>query len=305
VRTPLIALITTSVLGLAHASPHVTEGHLPMDDGVRLWHRSVGDGPETVIVPACVLTSPHFDALAKGRRIVYYDPRGRGRSDTGALKDISLRRSLRDLDGLRQHLGVERMALIGFSWYALEFAQYALDYPSRVTRLVQLAPVPPRLSDGMDSRHESFEARFDKKAWAEYERMRDSPPSDPRERCRAYQRALGPAVSVHPERLDHATVCAHPTEWPENQGPVWSALIRSAEGLDLRSRLHAIGIPRLIVRPDRDSIPVEGVREWLTGTRVRLLVVPRADHAVYLDRPDVVIPAIDTFLKGNWPAQAE
>src|SRR5918995_5066135 len=152
VRKPLIAVIASLVLGVAHASPAVTEGHLPMDDGVRLWHRSVGDGSETVIVPVSVLTSPHLDALAKGRRVVYYDPRGRGRSDTGALKDISLRRSLRDLDGLRQHLGLERMALIGFSWYALEFAHYALDYPHRVTRLVQLAPVPPRPSDRRSSR---------------------------------------------------------------------------------------------------------------------------------------------------------
>jgi proline iminopeptidase len=301
----LIVLFIELVVAFVSAHPVVTEGHLAMDDGVRLWHRSVGDGSETVIVPVSVLTSPHFDALAKGRRVIYYDPRGRGRSDTGALRDISLVRSLRDLERLRQHFGLERIALIGFSWYALEFAQYALDYPERVTRLVQLAPVPPRLSDGMGSRGDNFQARFDKKAWAEYERMRDFPPSDPRERCRAFQRALAPAVSVHPERLDHATVCTHPTEWPENQGPAWSALMRSAADVDLRARLRALAIPRLVIRPDRDSIRLDGVREWLTGARVRLLVIPAADHVAYLDRPDLVIPAIDTFLRGNWPAGTE
>jgi proline iminopeptidase len=304
----VLTLFTTPLLiacGAAALAPAVSEGHLPMDDGVRLWHRSVGDGPETVIVPVLVLTSPHFDALAKGRRVVYYDPRGRGRSDTGALKDLSLRRNLRDLDALRQHLDIERVALIGYSWFALEFAQYALDYPHRVTRLVQLAPVPPRLSGGMVSRGEVFQTRIDKKAWAEYERMRDSPSSDPRERCRAYQRAIAPAVSVHPERVDEATVCSHPTEWPDNQGLTWSAMMRSAQGLDLRPRLHTLRIPRLVVRPARDSIPFEGVREWLSGSEVRLLTVSDADHAVYLDRPDVVIPALDTFLRGRWPADAK
>ena len=261
------------------------------------------EGIETVIVPVLVLTSPHFDALAKGRRVVYYDPRGRGRSDTGAIKDLSLRRSLRDLDSLRQHVGAERVALIGFSWYSLEFAQYALDYPARVTRLVQLAPVPPRLS-AMGSRGEAFQARLDKKAWVDYERMRDFPPSDPRERCRAYHRAIAPAVSVHPERLDHDAVCSHPTEWPENQGPVWSALMASAQSVDLRPRLPELKVPRLVVRPERDLIPLDGVREWLAGPHVRLLTVPDADHAVYLDRPDLVIPAIETFLKGDWPGGA-
>jgi proline iminopeptidase len=302
VRITFAAVVVTVVIALVQASPAVTEGHLPMDDGVRIWHRSVGQGPETVIVPLLVLTSPHFDALATGRRVVYYDPRGRGRSDTGPLKDISLRRSLRDLDELRKHLGVERVALIGFSWYSLEVAQYALDYPGRVTRLVQLAPVPPRVSAETDSRGDAFQTRIDRAAWSEYERLRDSPPSDPRDRCRAFQRAIAAAVSRRPDRLDHAAVCSHPTEWPENQAPVWSALMRSAGTLDLRPRLPTLSMPRLIVRPDGDSIPIESVREWLEGTHVRLLTVPDAGHAAYLDRPDLVIPAIQMFLQGAWPA---
>ena len=294
---------TTAATGVADIPP---QGHVPMDDGARIWYRSVGEGPDTVIVPVLVLTSPHFDALAKGRRVVYYDPRGRGRSDTGALKHVSVTRNLRDLEALRIYLGVERVALVGYSGYGLEFALYALDYPDRVTRLVQLAPVPPRLLPWMDERSPAMQARMDKRSMAEYERLRDSPPSDPRERCRLYNRALAPAVSLHPERMDFTTVCSHPTEWPENQAPFWAAMMPSVQELDLRRRLPGWKLPRLVIRPERDAIPLEGVKEWLVpDAPVRMLTVPGADHAVYIDRPDVVIPAIDTFLRGEWPKGAE
>jgi len=40
-------------------------------------------------------------------------------------------------------LGIERMAVIGWSGYGMEMAVYAIRHPDRVTRLVQVAPVPP------------------------------------------------------------------------------------------------------------------------------------------------------------------
>ena len=297
---PMLALLSA----IASANP-VVEGHAAMDDGVRLWYRSVGEGVEAVIVPVLVLTSPHFDPLAAGRRVVYYDPRGRGRSDTGVLKNVSVDRNVRDLEGLRRFLGLERLALIGYSGFGLEFALYALEYPQRVLRIVQLAPVPPRLSPWMASRSREVQARRDEQALAEYEKLRGSPPSDPQERCRAYQRALAAAVSTHPERIDHSTVCTHPTEWPENQQPLWEAFMPSVEALDLRSRVAELRMPRLVVWPERDAIPLDGVKEWLVpGAPVRLLTISGADHAVYIDRPDVVIPAIAAFLRGEWPAGA-
>ena len=41
-----------------------------------------------------------------------------------------------DLDAVRRHLGVERVAVLGHSWGAQLALRYALDYPGRVSRLV-------------------------------------------------------------------------------------------------------------------------------------------------------------------------
>jgi pimeloyl-ACP methyl ester carboxylesterase len=52
-----------------------------------------------------------------------------------------------------------------------------------------------------------------------------------------------------------------------------------------------------VLWPDHDLIPLEGVREWvIEGAPVRLVEVPGADHSAFLDRPDVVIGEIETFL---------
>ena len=305
IPTPFLLLVLAA--GSAQAQPPSREGHAPMDDGVRLYYRSVGgEANEAVIVPVMILTSPSFDALATHHRIIYYDPRGRGRSDTGPLADMSVQRNVRDLEALRAFIGLERIALIGYSGYGLEFALYALEHPDRVARLVQLAPVPPRLSPWMESRSRQMEPRIDRRALAAYERMRDSPPSDARERCEAYQRAYAPAVSVRPDRIDPSIQCGHPTEWPENQAPLWGAFLPSITSLDLRPRLAKLKMPRLVIWPERDAIPLEGVKEWLVpGAPVKLLTVEDADHVVYLDRPEVLIAVLETFLRGEWPRGAQ
>ncbi len=151
---------------LAQAADHSgpAEDVVQVDDGVKLAYRSVGSGADVVVIPVAVLTSPHFDKLAQGRRLVYYDPRGRGKSDVGPLSAVSVDRATRDLEEMRRRLGIERMALIGFSGYGLEMAIYALAHPERVTRLVQLCPVPPRLEPFMSRRSAAILNKMDQAA---------------------------------------------------------------------------------------------------------------------------------------------
>jgi hypothetical protein len=56
-------------------------------------------------------------SLAKGRKVVFYDQRGNGRSSE--LKDgqpCGLAEQIDDLDALRAHLGFEKIDLLGHSW---------------------------------------------------------------------------------------------------------------------------------------------------------------------------------------------
>jgi pimeloyl-ACP methyl ester carboxylesterase len=71
---------------------------------------------------------------------IQYTIVGAGRGD---LRAVSLDRQVQDLEQLRVALGVDRMAIIGWSGLGMETAVYAMRHPDRVTRLVQVSPVPP------------------------------------------------------------------------------------------------------------------------------------------------------------------
>ena len=118
----------------------VTEAYAITDDSVRLWYRVVGSGEETVMAPNALFHGSQLDSLAQSRRLVLFDTRGRGRSDTVPAAKISLAHNLRDVETIRRAVGAERVALIGWSGMGMEMFVYALRNPDRVTRLVQLAP---------------------------------------------------------------------------------------------------------------------------------------------------------------------
>jgi pimeloyl-ACP methyl ester carboxylesterase len=84
-------------------------------DGVKLYCRTVGEGEQTLIVPLATYHADRFDPLARGRRVVVYDPRGRGRSDAVGTSAVSLENQLRDLEAVREGVGAEKVALVGWS----------------------------------------------------------------------------------------------------------------------------------------------------------------------------------------------
>jgi proline iminopeptidase len=240
--------------------------------------------------------SPFFDALADDFQLVYYDPRGRGGSDTGELTALGLPRNIADLEALRADFGFEQMALIGMSGYGLETAAYALEHPDRVSHLVQLAPVPPRQEPHMSARAAGMEARIEQETWRAYEAaVERGAPAE--EQCELFSRAFAPAWTASPERFDFAAICRYPNEHPEHQSKVWTAFAPSIVELDLRARVPELRMPRLVIWGELDLIPLEGVREWVVEDRpVELMTVPGADHVPHVDRADLVLPAIERFL---------
>ena len=126
------------------ASPSAPQGeYVTTEDGVRLHYHVVGSGSPVVIVPGGLFLERDFAHLAHGRTIVFYDMRGRGRSDR--VKDstrISIGHDVRDLEAVRQKIGAERVALIGWSYLGMMVMRYAAEHPDRVGRVIQIGPIP-------------------------------------------------------------------------------------------------------------------------------------------------------------------
>lgn len=287
----------------------VEETAATTDDGVRLHVRIVGDGPQTVLVPVGFYLEDLLAPLADpGRTLVFYDPRGRGRSDAVDSSQVSLKHQLADLDAVRRHVGAERVALIGWSGLGMELAVYAIRHPDRVTRLVQVAPVPPSWAPHTDRAIRQRQARMDSAAAAAFVRRRDAGEFEgrPEEECRAQERVVGPVNFHDPSlRARVADVCTYENEWPSRLGPFFQALLASYADYDWRDELAGLDVPRLVVHGADDAFPVEGSREWVEGhPEARLIVLEKAGHWPFVERPGAFFPAVDRFLDGEWPAAA-
>jgi pimeloyl-ACP methyl ester carboxylesterase len=290
---------------LAEALAQDREGYAITPDSVRLWYRVVGEGKETVLAPVAVYHGTQLDGLAIGRRLVLYDPRGRGRSDFVSPARVSLDQQIRDIETIRKAVGADRVALIGWSGLGMELFVYALRHPDRVTRLVQLAPVPPRRDPYMQGMMADRQARTDSSAWAALQarKARGEFDADEARWCRELGRVTRPAsfgdVRFMREVPD---VCGLQNEWPSRLGPYFDALLGSFGAFDWRPQLSKVRVPRLVIHGERDNIPLDGNKEWVAGQpAARLLVIPGAGHWPHYERPNQTLAAIDTFLQGHWP----
>lgn len=286
----------------------VSEGEAVTPDGVRLYYRVAGAGDAVVIAPFALYHGRSLDRLARGRRIVTYDPRGRGRSAAVPTAKVSLDALLVDLDTVRRAVGAERAAIIGWSGAGMESFVYALRHPRRVTRLVQLAPVAPRFVPYGAQMMADRRARTDSAASAAHEdRVRSGAfAGRPAEQCRASNAVSVPPLLADPARASLIPdVCGSPNEHAEALGAYFGALFATIDGYDWRGSLRSVAIPRLVVHGARDNIPLAGSEEWVRGQpNARLVVIEGAGHFPAHERPEATLSAIAAFLAGGWPPQA-
>ena len=262
-----------------------------------------------MIIPVGIYLEEALSPLAsEERRLVFYDPRGRGRSDAVDSVAFSLDHQVADVEAVRRHLGIERVAILGWSGPAMEMAVYAMRHPERVSRLVQVAPVPPRNTPFNEQAYKERERRLVSEALDHLEARRQMGEfeDDPAAFCRALNRLTLPANFF--DAVDARSVpdvCVYENEWPENLAPLFRALLISFGDYDFREPLAELEIPRLVIHGEADAFPLKGSEAWVRGhPEARLLVLSEAAHFPFVERPDAFFAAVDTFLKGSWPPEA-
>lgn len=264
--------------------------------GVTLFERRIGTGPPTVVLhggPGAHhdYLLPGFDALARGRELIYYDQRGGGRSPVSRETPVGWKEQVADLEALRQVWELERLSLAGYSWGGLLALLYVVEFPDRVSSLALVSPAPA----WREARVE-FERRFAERNLApglqrERTALRES---GLRERDpEAYARKLFD-LSVAPYFSDPAR--AHDLTpfrvTGRTQQEVWSSL----GDFDLRPPLASVSIPALVIHGEDDPIPVataESVASLLGAEFQRL---PHCGHVPYVEAPEDFVRLMDGFL---------
>jgi proline iminopeptidase len=319
-RTVKIAKLAWTALLLAacHATaphlPEASEGMVP-GDGASLFYRMTGSGPDVLVMihggPGMDsgYMVPDFRPLEQHHRLVFYDQRGAGRSQLLAddAKLYTIERHVADLEALRRHFGFERMTLVAHSFGPAIAASYAMAHPDRVARMILIGPVPPRAAD-MEARYAaSIDSRLTADERAEMARLEDAMVhgADPVAACRAYW-----VLGVKP-RLAHAEQASKITGDFCSASP---AAIRSGAAVagphtseslgswDFRAGLAKVTAPTLVIHGEAEAIPMDLVEEWTTALpHAKLIKIPDASHFPYVERPDLVWPAIEAFLQATPP----
>lgn len=316
----VIALLFAT--GCVH-SQDASEGYILTPDKVRIFYKVVGSGPETLVVvhggPGNSLESIRADMepLAKGRRVIYYDQRGNGKSDLiSDGEKLGYKYHVADLEALRTHFKLDKMALLGNSWGGLLISLYAVEHPDRVERLVLDSAAPPIQSLHVDMNDEILDrmkvlykpeqlARA-KSLWNP-DNWRKA--SDPAATCREFY-TLVLTVYTYGRSLDKigfkGDVCFGSKEAIRMQQTVNRHIWASLGEYNLMSKLGVVKAPVLVIHGVADVIPQRSSEFWASGyPNARLLVFEKSGHMSHVEEASAFFSAVEVFLKGRFPEAAK
>src|SRR5579862_4559945 len=131
-------------MSLEGADMSMGEGRIIEVNGVSLHVEEYGDGPPVLLLhgwpdSAYVWRNQIPFLTSHDFRVVAPDLRGFGRSSRpDKVTDYALSKSIDDVTGLLNHLGVESVHLVGHDWGAAVAWGMAMAHPDRIQKLVVL-----------------------------------------------------------------------------------------------------------------------------------------------------------------------
>lgn len=300
----IFLIVTNPQSGLAQ----VDSGYINSDRG-EIFYRSAGTGQPIIFLNGGpgVSSAPYQDIFTKLNglgKVVLFDQRGTGRSRGFKLnkKTISIEQMVEDLEKLRQHLGYEKIDLIGQSFGGTYALAYLAKYPQHVDHMVVISSSGlgketawrfREYSEGKNSylspeRLESMQRMLDKyRKEHELPSMVDAK-SAYRSRARSY---------VHHDRNLPAAIHWLGTLHKYDQPTVRKLLIQSLRKTNLKEALATVKNNVLILHGQADFIDVRVARQTKDILQnSTLIVLEESGHMMWLDQPDKVQGAIRDFL---------
>jgi len=297
-----------SVTHCASAQPRAHDGYVPVP-GAQIYFRELGSGRPLVILHGGPdfnhnYLLPDLDRLSRSFRLIYYDQRGRGRSSPGVSPEaVDIVSEVDDLDRLRQHFGLDTIALLGHSWGALLAMEYATRHPNHVSHLILMNTAPASHADL--TRFREHRQAADATSLTKMQRISntrqyvngdiEADAEYYREHFRGTLRSSDQLEVVVGRLRSHFT--------PEDivkaraiEDRLYAQTWLSRE-YNLLARLRKLKTPTLVIHGDHDFIPLEcarNVADAVSGSR--LVVLSECGHFAYLERPDEFLHATNNFL---------
>lgn len=270
-------------------------------DGTELAYRMAGSGPPLVCIPGgpgqAVEYLGELGGLSGHRTLILLDNRGTGAS-RAPQDPVTYRvdRLVRDVEALRDHLGLDRMDLFGHSASGGICLLYAAEYPHRLDHLVLVSPslrVVGMHSDlGVD---EVLAWRAHEPWYADAVAALHAEAASPQELER-YRWLSAPLLYGRWDAAARAQAAAEPAQFAQPATEGFYADF--SPDPELPGRLAALSVPVLLVAGDYDIWPTgESVRELaaLLGN-ANLALLPRTGHFPWVDVSVTFVAIVREFL---------
>jgi proline iminopeptidase len=278
-----------------------------------LYSREIGRGQPIVVLHGGPdfdhrYFLPDLDRFADEYRLIYYDQRGRGNSADGVRPDdVTLASEIDDLDRVRRHFTLDRVALLGHSWGSVLALEYAIRHPARVSHLILLNPAPASTSDSALLRQYYLQ-----KLGADMDRQREIVATaaykegDPDAVTARYRVHFKPALKQpeHFEKLMTAMKAAFTQQGKDGivkARAVEDRLMRETwerDGYDLLPKLGQLNIPTLVIYGDHDFIPPDVALHIARAIpKARLVKLTDCGHFSFLECAADVRSAFADFFR--------
>jgi pimeloyl-ACP methyl ester carboxylesterase len=257
-------------------------------NGLKLYYEIRGAGPDLLLISGLGTDSqtwtPVLDGLSGHFRVLTFDNRGAGRSDTPDTS-YTIADMAADARRMLGHLGIGRAHLLGHSMGGYIAQEFALEYPECVDRLI-LADTAPVSSERNNIFFKDFLGWWEKGM-------------DLEDRLRHWSFWL-----FSPERFRAADFMENyiraAVANPYQQSVTgFRGQVEAIASFDARDRLHQVRAETLIIEGKEDILILPREAETLKKIRgSSLLYIEEAAHLLYVERPEAFSRAVLEFLKG-------
>jgi len=273
-------------------------------DGTRLSYTEVGSGPRLVCLPGGPGRASAYledlGGLSADRTLVLLDGRATGRSEVPAdPSSLRFDRLAADVEALREHLGEERLALLGHSAGTVVAQAWAAQHPERVETLVLVTPSGQLQGSDRSDVPELVAARADEPWYADakeaYDALADAPPNQQQQLWRVArpfmygrwdERTQAHAATAETQTSKRAQLAFAPARPEDVDVPA------------LLAGLREVTAPVLVIGGERDALTGVAAVHAVAASfpAAQTVVLPRAGHFPWVDEPDAFADAVRTFL---------
>ena len=225
-------------------------------------------------------------------QLVFVDHRGSGRSKPCDPETYTLAENIRDVDALREHLGLERIAVMGSSYGGMVAQGYAIDYPERISNLVLSATAPSFRF--IDEAKKIVEARGTDEQKRVCQRLWDGC-FESEEQLYEYYKITGPLYSVTWDEKAFDTSYKQSIRNFEQLNRGFGGFLRT---FDFIEKLPEIRCPTLVMAAAHDWICPVNQSELIADKipKAHLKVFRNSSHAIASDENEAFLTAVRGFL---------